>query len=125
MIVRALDNNGDWTFGQGLNNYYKNLDAVKQNIKTRILSFLGNCFFDVVAGIDWFNLLGSKNERALSLSISSVILNTTNVTGILQLSLNVNPNNREFSVSYQAQTAYSLISDIFQYNLINSAGTGD
>lgn len=116
-IVRAIDSNGDWLFGKSLNDYKSKNEAVKQNIKTRLLSFLGDCFFDITAGIDWFTFLGgSKNELALSLSVSSVILNTQFVTGIKQLTIGLT-SNREFSVSYQVQTAYSLTTDTFQYSL--------
>lgn len=121
MIVRALDSVGDWQFGKSLNDYFYNNNTVKQNIKTRLLSFLGNCFFDIVAGIDWFNFLSSKNQSALNLSISSVILNTANVTGLLQLSVSLT-DSRLFSISYRVQTAYSLTGDTFQYNLINAVG---
>jgi hypothetical protein len=116
MIVRALDNNHDWTFGKSRNNYIKQNDAIRQNINTRLLSFLGNCFFDITAGLDWFNLCSSKNELALSLAISSVILNTQDVTGILQLDINLK-NDRKFSVSYRVQTSYSVTGDAFQYDI--------
>lgn len=119
-IVRALDSTGDWLFGKSLNDYISANMEVQQSIRTRLLSFIGNCFFDTIAGIDWFNLLGSKNELALSLAISAVILNTPNVTGILQLSIGVNAK-RIFSISYQVQTTYSKTGDQFQYNLIGSA----
>src|SRR5580704_8811226 len=100
MIVRALDSNGDWEFGASLNNYLVNNSAVTQNIKTRVSSFLGDCFFDLGAGIDWFTYLaGSKSQLAVQLSVSSVILNTMDVTGILQLSVNLNSVTRAFSVS--------------------------
>jgi hypothetical protein len=122
MIVRALDSNGDWTFGQGVNNYKSGNLAVAQAIQTRVSSFLGDCFFDLGAGIDWFNLLGGKNELALSLAISAVILNTTDadgnqlVTGIQQLSVDLS-SNRAFSVIYQVVTVYSVLSGSFQYDL--------
>ena len=119
-IVRAINSNGDWLFGKSLNDYLSGNMAVQQSIRTRLLSFIGNCFFDTIAGIDWFNLLGNKNQLALSLAISAVILNTPNVTGILQLGIGVNAA-RLFTVSYQVQTTYSTTGDAFQYNLIGAA----
>jgi len=116
MIVGALDQDGDWTFGKSINDYLSNISAVIQNIKTRLLCFLGDCFFDITAGIDWFTFLGgSKNQIALRAAISAVILNTTFVTGINQLSVNLT--NRNFSISYQAQTVFSVIGDNFQYSI--------
>lgn len=128
MIVRAIDSSNDWTFGAGLNNYLSGNLAVAQNIKTRLQSFVGNCFFDMGAGINWFNFLGGKgsnNTLQLSLALSSVILNTPDttsnpntiaVTGILQLNFNLTPA-RNFSITYQVQTLYSVTGDSFQYNL--------
>lgn len=108
MIVRALDENFDWTFGAGFNNYKSNRDAVAQNIRTRLLSFLGDCFFATNAGIDWFNFLGSKNQTALNLAISAMILNTENVTGIVQLSVTLTAQ-RNFTVIYNASTAFGNV----------------
>lgn len=117
MIVRALDGNGDWTFGKGRNDYKKNLHAITQNIQTRLSSFLGDCFFDLSAGIDWWDLLGSKNQIGLSLAVSTTILNTYGVTGILQLQVDLNHVTRVFSVKYRVQTIFSVTGGQFQYDL--------
>lgn len=117
MIVRALDKNNDWTFGKSLNNYISGNAAVIQNIKTRLQCFIGDCFFDIIAGVNWLTFLGgSKNQQALQVNISAVILNTAFVTGINQLSVNLD-SNRSFSIAYQAQSVYSIIGDSFQYNI--------
>lgn len=113
--IRALDSNKDWTFGQGQNNYRLNLDAVAQDIYSNLNSFLNDCFFATTSGIDWFNLLGSKNQQALNLAISTTILNTSGVTGQLQFSTNLNTN-RLFTVSYQVQTIYGVVNNIYQYD---------
>lgn len=115
MIVRALDSEGDWLFGKGKQDYLTNQDAIAQSIKTRLSMFLGDCFFATNQGIDWFNLLGSKNQLQLNLAISAVILNTENVTGILQLSSELTPS-RKFTVRYSVQTTFSVLGNIFQYD---------
>lgn len=106
MIVRALDVNHDWTFGKGKNNYLSANKAIAQSIDTRLYSFLGDCFFDTTAGIDWFNLLGGKDLTALKLAISATILNTENVTGLIELSVNLD-NNRRITISYSVSTVYT------------------
>ena len=128
MIVRALDANGDWTYGTGQNNYLSGQAAAEQLIKTRILSFLGDCFFDSTSGIAWFSYLGSLNsELALNLAVSATILNTTDengnqiVTGMQQLSIVLNRQSRNLSVSYQAVTIYSVITSAFSYDLNGSS----
>ena len=115
-IVRALDTQGDWTYGKGRNDYKSDIDAVAQNIQTRLASFLNDCFFSLNSGIDWFNLIGSKNQTALNLAISAMILNTDFVTGILQLSVTLN-SARNFRVVYNVQTTYSVsLVGEFTYN---------
>lgn len=102
-IVRALDVNGDWTFGKGRNNYLSGLDAVSQDISTRLKSFLGDCFFDLSAGIDWFNLLGSKEQLKLNLAVTAVILNTQDVLSINQLSITLDER-RKLTIVYDVFT---------------------
>ena len=116
MRVRELDSDHDWTFGKGQNNYLRDLKAIMQNIDTRLNSFLGDCFFDNGAGIDWFNLLGGKDQLALNLSISTVILNTQDVTGLLRLSVSLSPITRDFSVYYRVQTSYGPAAQTFQFD---------
>lgn len=105
MTVRAIDSNNDWTFGKGRNNYKGGILEVSQNIKTRLQSFLGDCFFQNNAGIDWFNLLGSKSILKLRLQISSVILNTANVTEVLEVSFEATEN-RILTIQYRVNTVY-------------------
>lgn len=116
MRVRALDTNGDWSFGNGKGDYKQGNPAVAQNIKTRLNSFVGDCFFDLEAGLDWYGLLGYKDRIALRLAVSSVILNTTEVTGLKQINFNYNAVTRDVSISYKAQTTYSTLTDIYQYS---------
>ena len=63
MKVRALNDKHDWVFGKGLQGYKQNREAVKQRIKTHLLSFYYDCFFDLEFGIDWKNFWGSKNKK--------------------------------------------------------------
>lgn len=118
MIVRALSEGGDWTFGKGIEDYKSGIDAVAQNIQTRLSSFLGDCFFAVNDGIDWFNLLGSKNQVGLNLAVSGTILSTASVTGVLQLSLTLNAA-RRITVQYNAQTTFGATGQqTFQYDVV-------
>lgn len=116
MIVRTIDGNNDWLFGKGRNDYLSGLNAIEQNINTRLGSFLADCFFDLGAGIDWFNLLGEKDEVALNLAINATIINTENVTGIL-LTSTVLDENRKLTVSYRVQTTLSVLSSDFVFDL--------
>lgn len=108
MRVRAIDSSNDWEMGKGINDYKVNTLAVAQNIKTRLQSFVGDCFFAKSAGLDWFNLMGSKNIIGLRLAITSVILNTPEVTGVVELSFELSEN-RSVLIQYSATTVYGRI----------------
>ncbi len=108
MRVRAIDGSGDWRFGKGRNDYKKDRTAVAQNIKTRLQMFLADCFFALDQGIDWFNLLGSKSIDELRLVISATILNTEEVTGLVELSFQVDED-RGLSGIYEVTTVYGNI----------------
>ena len=114
--VRALDAGGDWLFGKGQSDYLTANNAIAQNIQTRLYSFLGDCCFDTAAGIDWWNQLGAKDQTALNLSIAAVILNTGDVTGILQLSITVSETTRALTVTYKVSTTYSTVSGLFVFD---------
>ena len=106
MIFRNLTESGDWTFGSGISNYTTQNQAIGLNVKTRIKSWLNDCFFDVNAGIDWLNRLGSKNQRVLlENDLRRIILNSEGVTGILTFDSDLN--NRRFTANYSLQTIYS------------------
>jgi len=106
MIFRDLDVNGDFTFGKGVNNYTQRNQAIGLNIKTRLFSWFGDCFFDQLAGVDWYNRLGSKNQRELlEADIRRIILQSEGVTGILTFDTIVE--NREFTANYSVQTVFS------------------
>jgi hypothetical protein len=116
MIVRAIDGTGDWEFGQSLNDYLTAQNAVSQSIATRLRSFLGDCFFDQGSGINWFGLLGGKDQLSLNLAVSAVILNTENVLSLNQLSINVSTE-RAVTISYTVQTSYSMSTNTIQVSI--------
>lgn len=106
MIFRQLDENGDWSFGKGKNNYVSLDEAIKLNIKTRILSWLNDCFFSLTSGIDWLNRLGSKNQAGLlETDLRRIISQSEGVTAIL--SFDIVTQGRAFSATYTVQTIYS------------------
>lgn len=110
MIFRNLDANGDWTFGQGLDNYATKNNAIGLNIKTRILSWVGDCFFDIGAGIDWLNRLGFKNRRLLLESdLRTIILKSFGIVGLIKF--NTELNGRNFVANYSVNSTFTSIQD--------------
>lgn len=106
MIFRNLDSTHDWTFGSGVGNYISGNAAIGLNIETRLLSWLGDCFFDTGAGIDWANRLGMKNQKALlELDLRRIILQSYGVTGIVSFYVSVV--GRALTANYTINTIYS------------------
>lgn len=109
MSVRAIDDNRDWQFGQSKQSYKIGIEETAQMIKTRVLSFLGDCFFATQEGIDWLNLLGkgAQKEEDLKKSISLVILETPRVLALNKVELIRDRDSRKLIISYDVATIYS------------------
>lgn len=103
MRFRNVDANGDWVFGKGRNSYLRDNDALMMNIKTRLLSFLNDCFFDTEAGIDWWNLLGGKDIKGILASVQRVVLRSNNVKRIVDMQSQLQ--NRRFAITLTVEFA--------------------
>lgn len=108
MSFRNLDENSDWCFGRGKNDYIKGNEEIGLNIKTRLLSWVNDCFFARNAGIDWLNRLGFKNQKALlEADLKTLILKSKGVTSLKNIDIVYNNVNRSFSATYTIMTIYS------------------
>lgn len=119
MIIRKIDADNDWTFGQGLSNYAINEEAIDENIKTRLLSWIGDCFFALQDGIDWKQRLDVGQKDALEDEIRSLILQSYGVMGINSIDVVFNSLTRVIGITYNIQTIYS---SSFETTLQQSAG---
>lgn len=117
MIFRNLDSDGDWKFGNGKGDYLSNADAIALNVKTRILSWVGDCFFDKNAGVDWINRLGSKGQLdLLETDLRRIILQSEGVTSLENIAI---------VVSGRAYTATYTINSIYSKSYIDSVTIGE
>lgn len=107
MIFRQLDSNGDWTFGKGKSNYAQNAEAVAVNIRTSLLSWVGDCFFDLKFGVDWTRLLDTGQQENLQIALQTIILQSYGVVGVTAVSAAFNQNTRNLDVQYNATTIFS------------------
>lgn len=106
MIFRGLDLNGDWKFGKGKNDYTTLNEAIGLNVKTRIRSWLRDCFFAQTAGIDWLSRLGNKNQQNLLVAdLRRTILQTEQVTGITSFDIIID--GRSFRCDFGIDTVYT------------------
>lgn len=107
MRVRALDANGDMTFGQSATNFLINSPAaVAQCINTRLGLIKGEWFLDTAEGTDWGGkILGRQPKAGYDAEIRRVILGTPGVTQITAYSSDLT--NRALAVNATVLTAYS------------------
>lgn len=97
MRFRNLDANGDWVFGKGRNSYLKDSEALMMNIRTRLLEFLNDCFWDMEKGIDWWTLMGGKDLKKILVDVQRTILRSYQVKRIVNLDYNLT--NRKLFIS--------------------------
>lgn len=106
MTTRALDSNCDWTFGRSQADYLVGDAEIRQNIKTRLLSFQNDWFLDTSANIDWLNLLGQRGTRTrIEREVERVVLATEGVVQITDLQLTVT--NRDAAIILSVITAFN------------------
>jgi len=108
-MIRALDANDDWTFGKGIANYLTNEDAIALNVRTRLRSWFGDCFFAVAEGVDYNNLLDIGTETLLNGDIRRVILQTEGVLRIETYESAINRTTRAFSVDTTIVTIFGNV----------------
>jgi hypothetical protein len=110
MIFRSITPTNDWNFGAGKQSYLKNTDAIAANVKTRLQTFLGECFFALSLGVDWWNLLGSKNpvaQQNIILQCRTIIAGSYGVTRIRSVTPSFTSASRRLTVTYNIDTIYT------------------
>ncbi len=114
-IVRALDGNGDWTFGFGLGNYLSKQARFNQNIQTRLFEEVGDCFFNLGAGLNQ-SLYTQKSILALDLAIRGIIMGTPDFVGLAALT-NRLTSSRQVVFTYSVVSIYGPISDQYTFTV--------
>lgn len=103
MTFRNLDGNHDWTFGIGRNNYVSGDLEILINAKTRVLSFLGDCFFAPTEGIDWWNLFEYNRQSQMENAVMNTVANTDGVVEVSEVDSRIN-SRRQITLNYGIKT---------------------
>ena len=120
MKYRALDKNGDFTFGRRL--FYTNQEAVAQAISTRLKLLFGEWWENRDDGMPLFEQIvgvynGDSAREAIDLIISERIQKTENVTRVVSYKSNFDANTREYSAICVVDTSFGEISLSLSENL--------
>lgn len=119
MTFRGITGSCDWTFGQGVNTYFVREQAIAANIRTSLLFFLNDCFFAMNVGVDWWNLLGTKNPQAqanILLQTRQTLIRCEGVVRINSVTTQLDSTTRRLTISY-------VIDTVFSRNVVGSVTT--
>lgn len=106
MKFRTLDSNWDWKFGTGNSDFANNSLATAYDIKTQILSWYGDCFFAMQDGIDWKNILGTKDQKkTLDTAIKQILVTQEDVIEISYFDSEIT--NRQYHCTARVKTIYN------------------
>lgn len=108
MRYRKLDENGDYVFGNGQDDFLKNSpEAVAQAVKTRLLLWKEEWFLDVEEGTPYLQgVIGKHSEETRNTVLRTRILNTEGMRSILSFENIIDPETRKLSLSVSIDTIY-------------------
>lgn len=108
MRYRKLDSNGDYTFGQGQANFYRDVPAaVGQAVQTRLLLWLGEWFLDILEGTPFMQgILGKHGLEMANITIQDRARGTQGLTNISNYESEVEPVSRGMTASFTIDTIY-------------------
>lgn len=108
MRYRALDADGDFTFGRSEANFLINSPAaVAQSVLTRLRLWQGEWFLDTTEGTPWSQQILGRNTQAIyDLAIRTRVLDTDGVTSIADYSSSLDAAARKLTVTMKINTAF-------------------
>ena len=111
ITYRALDNNGDYTFGSGLANMLiDNPEAIAQAVQTRLKLWQGEFFLDITEGTPYLNgMVGKYTRDTIDQLIKNRIYETNGVLSIDLYSGLYDGNMRSYAVNVTIMTIYGQI----------------
>ena len=111
MRYRKLDANGDYSFGQGGNDFWRDVrEAPAQAVMTRLRLYLGEWFLDTSDGTAWnTRVLGRYTGTLYDPEIRGRILGTEQVAGITAYESRTDPQTRRLVIRATISTAYGRV----------------
>lgn len=108
MRYRALDANGDYTFGQGSANFLVDSPAcVAQAVQTALLLWEGEWYLDTTAGMPWATqVLGTGTMALYDQAIKAKIVSVQGVQDIVSYSSSLDVTTRTLTVDCTIDTIY-------------------
>lgn len=106
MKVRTLDSNWDFNFGRSMSDYASGSLATAYDVKQKLLCWYNDCFFDMLEGIDYKNLLGQKGSKAtIDAAVQKVIAVQPDIVELVYFESSVD--NRKYTATIRFKTTYN------------------
>lgn len=108
MRYRKLTADGDYSFGSGQLDFYRDIpEAPAQAAKTRLLLWVGEWFLNIDSGTPYMQaILGKHSKTTADTTIQDRILGTEGVLDIQNYESTIDPITRQMSVSCDLDTIY-------------------
>jgi len=106
MNIELDETTGDWKIENGKVQFVSGQDEIKQILKVKFQTFLGEWFLDTRKGVAWFSKVFKKNANPAEIEalIIETIVTSPGITGIISLELEVIRETRQLKVTFEATT---------------------
>jgi len=100
-----LDASGDLDIIDGELSLTSGADAIGQDLRCRLLLFLGEWFLDQRLGVDWFGvaLVKAPNLARINQMIRAAVMQTTGIKSIRELKFDYSAANRSLAIELDAE----------------------
>lgn len=108
MRYRKLSPTGDYQFGNGQADFYRDVpDAVSQAVKTRLLLWLGEWFLDIEEGTPYLQgIVGKHTQQQANDIIQTRTLRTQGVRDMSDYEAQTDAETRAMGVTFTIDTIY-------------------
>lgn len=108
MRYRKLSPTGDYVFGNGQLDFYRDVpEAVGQAVMTRLLLWLGEWFLDTTEGTPFMQgILGKFSQSVADVTIQDRVQTTQGLVNIEDYVSSVDADERDLSVEFSINTIY-------------------
>lgn len=111
MTIKALDENNDIFLKDGKIHTVSEAPETVQQIRSRLLTYLGEWFLNTESGVDYFGIVFVKpvNLSLIESEIKSIIIGTDGVIQLNEFELDYDSTTRKLTVDFEAETIFGVI----------------
>jgi hypothetical protein len=112
-----LDDTGDLEIIDGELSLTSGIDAIAQELRQRLLFFIGEWFLDTRLGVDWFGtaLVKNPNWTRINQMIRSVAMQTSGIRSIRGLEFDFDSGTRNLELRLDAEIE-DLTTHVFEFS---------